>query len=134
MPSASVRRSGAWSCVVDGQLFERCFTAQSPGFRAVCEASPFRPGAFSVELPETLVSSVIRPERGNPWLLVLEDGTTCATVRGAPVNEDGDRVTYECDDGTFLLGPVQRTHVFYALQAEASGLWLQTVSIESAWF
>jgi hypothetical protein len=134
VPSASVRRAGSWSCVVEGNLFERCFTSIEAPQLAICDATPSSAGTFAVELEAGLVEAVSRPPQVSPWLLLLEDGTQCTFVLTPALNEDGDRVTYQCEDGTVLVGPLQRSLAFFALRGDAELTWLQTVRVAAAWF
>lgn len=132
-PSAVAVRAGAWSCTADDATYDPCFRALD-GMSVVCNARPgVMEAAFRVEPHGDLPAGRRRPG-AYPWLLALEDGTTCERTLGEQVNDDGDRLTYVCDGGSVLIGPVQRTGVWSALKADAALEGTTTVRIVLAWY
>jgi len=133
--SIEVRRFGAWICTTtDGETFDPCFSNEADAGVVVCGASPGSDGGFALRYSVELPFADQRPRNSMPWVVTLEDGTNCTALRTEPLNEDGDRVSYECGDGSLLIGPLQRSEVFYALRADQFLQNMTTVRIERAWF
>ena len=49
--------------------------------------------------------------------MTLADGAACVRQPGPQVNDDGDHVTYNCVGGGVLVGPLQRSTTWWALES-----------------
>jgi hypothetical protein len=126
-------RQGAVACTVGGETFDPCFAADAPGPVVVCGASPpEEQSGFAVRVAQLPVGGERRPGM-TAWYLLLEDGTGCTRVREDAFNEDDDRVTYRCEDGSAIIGPVQRTSTWWGYRATADLDPVGFSAVSAAW-
>jgi hypothetical protein len=127
-------REGAYACQVNGQTFDPCVDA-SEGFGIVCGA---RPGNLSQAFVVRASATDLDPLPANaagPWLIQLEGGAFCEPPSAmAPLNVDGDRISFECADGRLILGPLQMSRVWWGYAVDpATGEGTQT-RVAKAWY
>lgn len=131
--SELIPRQGAVACNVEGETFDPCFSADAPGLVVVCGASPpDEASGFAVRVSQLPLGDQRRPGM-TAWYLLLEDGAGCTLVREDPFNDDDDRVTYRCTDGTVVIGPVQRTATWWAYRGPADLSTAAFIPVSAAW-
>jgi hypothetical protein len=114
-------RPGAWRCMSDNQIYDPCFSPETPDGTdyVICHASPLDEGMgikFNLTKPLPKVSP---PSKNTSALaLELEDGTICRfSGTGTLIPVDGKYVTYTCADGWVLLGQLQSGNIWKAEKA-----------------
>jgi hypothetical protein len=132
--SIAAPREGAYACRVAGETVDPCVDA-SDGPGIVCGA---RPGDLSRAFAVTSAPSVGDPpaaNAGDPRLIQLEGGAFCEPPSAStPLNVDGDRVTYACDDGRLVLGPLQMSRVWWGYAVDPVTGEGSQARVATAWY
>jgi hypothetical protein len=138
---ASPARPDAWRCEVDSAILDPCFldVMGDPDVLA-CARDPFEGEVLELvlveALPETPSPEDPRYELAEPWTLVVDGGVFCTLFTGATGPVAGLRISYGCDDGSSLLGAVDRAGEWwriFRLGAERRPS-IERVRIVEAWF
>lgn len=108
-----LRRADAFACTTAEAAFDLCFELAEAPTMAVCAPNPVT-GEGVVVVMDPLPPARSRSRDQTPWLLLFEDGVTCRLVEEDALNEDDDHATYRCDDGSYVIGPLQRSATWWA--------------------
>ena len=137
---ADASRVDAWRCSVGNQMHDPCFE-NSFGERGLLAC---------VQMPWTSSVTMLRPisplpapenDKGDPgeilpWALELANGQRCVLLTGATGAVAGMRVNYECSDGYYVAGPIDRTlplwRVFH--QSATGSIAMDQIEVSAAWF
>jgi hypothetical protein len=137
---ADASRTDAWRCNVGNQFYDPCFE-NSFGDRGLLAC---------VLMPWTGDVTMLRPisplpaaenDKGEPgeilpWALELANGQRCILLTGATGAVAGMRINYECSDGFYVAGPIDRTlplwRVFH--QPASGSIALDQMEVSTAWY
>ena len=149
-------RSDAWQCQADNQTFDPCFIKSyvKPEL-AMCVMAPWKSEVVVIDLkaqakpPKSKKNNLDSLDMSvdDPWAIRLLDGTYCLkTSQGQDGDIDnipqpsslihGQRIKYTCNNGSFLLGHIQRCELIWKI------LWLPSrqsnemkmTEIGTAWY
>jgi hypothetical protein len=138
---ASPARPDAWRCEADAAILDPCFvdTMGDPEVLA-CVQDPFERAVRELLLVEPLPNATPteepRYELAVPWALVVDGGVRCTRLTGATGGIAGLRIDYGCEDGSSLLGPIDRWGAWWRIfrQRTERRPSLERAPIEEAWF
>jgi hypothetical protein len=117
-PSTTAVQEGAWTCTTTAGTLDPCFASTQSADTLICASD--KPGQYvPLVLTAPLPAVSWRSDWAHPWLVVLEDGTSCYRRPGPLANDDGDHISYDCVDGRVLVGPLQRSDTWAALASDA---------------
>ncbi|MGH2990710.1 MAG: hypothetical protein ACRDMA_12790 [Solirubrobacterales bacterium] len=139
IPSPIAPRSDAWRCFADqGETtgpFDPCF-GQLGAEAVICLLAPWEPEGVRIELTRPLpVKRPVNEGNQDPWAIELVGGQRCEFVPGAGVQVANRWLNYSCDDGSDLLGSVERNRPFWSiLSSQESKTSLEREQITIAWF
>jgi hypothetical protein len=137
---ADASRVDAWRCNAGNQMYDPCFE-NSFGERGLLAC---------VQMPWTNTVTMLRPisplptpesDKGDPgeflpWALELANGQRCVLLTGATGVVAGMRINYECSDGFYVAGPIDRTlplwRVFH--QPATGSLAMDQIEVSAAWY
>ncbi|GGI81540.1 hypothetical protein GCM10007966_07490 [Legionella impletisoli] len=134
--SHHIKREDAWRCYAAGKVFDPCFIKRfSSQHEVICPESPWMNKAVKIRTDTTLDDQ--SHERLDmaltyPWAVELENGMRCISddleevINGLPVH-------YRCEDGSFLIGHLQRCKALWSMLNDVHGS-PSTVNIAKAWF
>jgi hypothetical protein len=137
---ADASRVDAWRCNAGNQIYDPCFE-NSFGERGLLAC---------VQMPWTNTVTMLKPnsplpaaendksDPGEilPWALELANGQRCVLLTGATGGVAGMRINYECSDGYYVAGPVDRTlplwRVFH--QPASGSIAMEQIEVSAVWF
>ena len=137
---ADASRVDAWRCSAGNQMYDPCFE-NNFGERGLLAC---------VQMPWTNSVTMLRPisplpaaenDKGDPgeilpWALELANGQRCVLLTGATGAVAGMRINYECSDGYYVAGPIDRTlplwRVFH--QPATGSIAMDQIEVSAAWF
>ncbi len=134
------KRADAWQCQTDNgaQTFDPCFIKSyiKPEL-AMCVIAPWKSNVVVIDLKDQVEPPKNKKNNldsldmsiDDPWAIRLLDGTYCLkTAQGQDGDVDnssqssslihGQRIKYTCNNGSFLLGHIQRCELIWKI------LWL----------
>ena len=134
--SLATKREDAFQCIADKESFDPCFIKEYGSHKeALCLNSPWQNQAIQIEMAEPVDNSqhlALDMSKTYPWALLLTTGEKCTAVVD---NEsfDGLKIHYRCDNGSFLVGHVQRCAANWSILQKKNADVI-TAFIERAWF
>ncbi len=140
---ASPERPDAYRCSSDDRVLDPCFRDPVGGDdRLVCASGPHATEVMVLTLGEPLPPGLaahaydLDLRVGRPWVLELEDGRQCGALTGATTLVAGMRVDYGCDDGAWLVGPIDRSQPTWRIFVGSPGLGpvYERAAVAVAWF
>jgi hypothetical protein len=139
---ASTGRPDAYRCEADDAILDPCFLDPMGGAGLLyCALEPFSLEVVELALVDGLPEPLDVPAdpdytSARAWALVLEGGQRCTLLTGATAGIAGLRIDYGCDDGSAVLGPIDRSlpvwRVFH--RADHGAASLDRVVVVQAWF
>lgn len=134
--SALIKRQDALHCVANQQSYDPCFIKEYGNHKKVlCLNSPWESKAIEIDLSSPIDNSEhlsLDMSRTYPWGLLLTSGEKCTAV-AEDESFDGLKVHYRCDNGSFLVGHVQRCASQWSILQKKNNEVL-TAAIVKAWF
>jgi hypothetical protein len=140
---ASPERPDAYRCTAEDTIHDPCFRDPVGNEdRLVCASGPLATEVIVLTLAEPLPAGLaahaydLDLRNGRPWTLELEDGRQCGALTGATALVAGMRVDYGCNDGTSLVGPIDRSSPTWRIFAGSpeSGPVYERMPVAVAWF
>ena len=120
------------------RIFDPCFTnpfasGASPP-RLACLASPWSDAVFFMGLRQPPVTTHPPDPDALPWALELVTGVRCVGRADFPRATSAVDVTYTCDDGSVVVGPLDRTAHWWTASVLSEGADLPAVvRVLTAW-
>jgi hypothetical protein len=139
---ASPGRPDAYRCEADAAILDPCFHDPMGGAGLLyCAPEPFSLEVVELApvdgLPEPLdVPADPDYPSARAWALVLEAGQRCTLLTGATAGIAGMRIDYGCDDGSAVVGPIDRSLAVWRVfhRADHGAASLDRVVVVQAWF
>ncbi len=139
---ASPGRPDAFRCEAEAAILDPCFLdPMGEAGLLYCALEPFSLEVVELApvdgMPEPLeVPADPDYPSARAWALVLEGGQRCTLLTGASAGIAGLRIEYGCDDGSAVVGPIDRSlpvwRVFH--RADHGAASLDRVVVVQAWF
>jgi hypothetical protein len=141
--SLASRRSDAWRCMVDREVYDPCFSDPSGAATfVVCPAFGNPPRVvdridLTAGLPQPTNTAEPGTTSGRPFVLLARPyAGYCDLLTGASGTVQGKRVNYDCGRGGSLVGKLDRSSARWTgkLLTEGDNPTLYTVRVAIAWF
>jgi hypothetical protein len=137
--SAVEGRPYVWRCVWGNVLADPCFSATATSNSAFCPLAPWSSRGALVRA-RLRGWKPTRPQiiRTWPWGVQTATGRRCKAIRTGTSFIRGMRVNHGCDDGGFLVGPVDRRSptwtILYGRRFDGERTKLTRIAIRKAWW
>lgn len=131
--SIAAPRANAWRCIVENRIYDPCFSTSMRAHYVICDADPSsHTRGLKIRLAHALPPSTVSSGT-QAWMVRLIDGTVCSFATGATALFAGERLNYDCTNGSWLVGNPRTGVIWMVKELKKGQSRLVMTPIVEAW-